>query len=267
MEGLSIWSPVEIEIGQCASWNGGTLSLWMERYPQEWHVLPVYDENAAAEPEFALRDRERKPSSSDWRHYLLKDGGRAVPLPAMMDRPLVIRPDRGLIMLPGEHSRFFISLPVWVRLLIGEKTADRPLKRLCEFPVQPSANAWFGDPVSGELCYFTAARLFPDFESIPLSPVHAVCPLWISNESDKELSFDRICLRTELLGIYRGHQRLWTNAVSVTFKGTEQDTLVQPSKNAPMHDAAAQLITEPRTTNENRYFKRTFNLLKSFTGF
>ncbi|MFA6504632.1 MAG: hypothetical protein WCT14_00970 [Treponemataceae bacterium] len=268
MEGLSIWSPVDIDVGTCVSWKIGNFSLWTERYEQEWHVLQQYSDTVTdSEPVFTVNARSDKPSSSNWKHYLLREGNRAFPVPAMMDRPVVIRPDRGLILLPGEHSHFFLSLPVWFRLLIGKKSDWKAAKPLFEFPIHPMANAWFGDPVSGELCYFTTARLYPDFESIPLSPINVVCPLWISNESDKELPFDRICLHTEFLGIYRGQNRLWTNAVNVTFKGTEQDTLIQASKKAPPHDGAAQLLTEARQTIDNRYFKRTFNLIKSFTGF
>ena len=268
MEDFSIWNPVEIGTGPCASWNWGRLRLWTERYEQEWHLLPIYGEaEEGAEPGFAIRGKEEKPPSADWRHYLLRDGPWATPLPVMMDRPLIVRPDRALVLLPGEQARFFISLPVWFRLLIGKTVVPESGRRLQEFPVIPMANAWFGDPVSGELCYFIAARLYPEFEQIPYSSVHAVCPLWISNESDKDLSFDRICLHTEFLNIYRGTRRFWTNEVSVLFKGSDQETRLQPSKSAPTLDGAAVLVSGSRKLIELWHFKKTFDLLKQFTGF
>jgi hypothetical protein len=268
MENFSIWNPAEIGIDTCASWNLGRLRLWAERYEQEWHILPSYrDEEEASAPGFAVCGKADKPISDDWRHYLLRDGPWATPVPVMMDRPVILRPDRALVLLPGERARFFISLPVWFRLLVGKTAAAESNRQLQEFPIAPMANAWFGDPVSGKLCYFLAARLYPDFGQIPFSSVHAVCPLWISNESDRELSFDRICLHTEFLSIYRGESRLWTNEVSVVFRGPDHETRLQPSKLAPAHDGKTALVAGSRQLVEHWYFKKTFDLLKQFTGF
>jgi len=268
MEGFSVWEPVDIGVGQCVVWRLGTLALWVERYEQEWHVLPLYDEeDVAAKASFLVRDRAEKPASSDWRHYLLRENERVIPQPAMMDRSIVIRPDRVLFLLPGERALFFISLPLWFRLNVQKSQGVGSARKLLEFPIQRMANAWFGDPVSGDLCYFAATRLYPDFAQIPHSPVHAICPLWISNESDKELSFDRICIHTDFLGIYRGQSRLWTNEINVLFKGTDHATHIQPAKTAPQLDGATVIIAEARQQIENWYVKRTFDLLKSFTGF
>jgi hypothetical protein len=266
MDHMSIWEPVEIPVGRCVSWRLGKLSVWVERYEKEWHVLPVYAEEAGAVPEFIVRNKADKPVSSDWRHFLLREGSWVSPSPAMPDRPVILRPDRVLVLLPGEKAQFFVSLPVALRLSVG-RTAGGRKKRLCEHPIMPLANAWFGDPVSGELCYFAAARLYHEYDQVPRSPFHAVCPLKISNESERELQFDRICLHTEFLGVYRGPDRYWTNEVSVLFRGPEQVTQILPSKSAPFFEGAAKLVTEPRQAVENWYFKRTFDLLKYFTGF
>lgn len=268
MEGLSIWNPVEIATGECVSWKLGKLALWLERYEQEWHVLPRYEEiEPEREPAFACDDKSGKPISCDWKHYLLKGGGRAVPVPAMMDRPLIVRPDRGLVLMPGERALFFIAIPVWFRLLIGKTDGAGDGRMLFEFPVIPMPSAWFGDPISGELCYFSESRLYHEFNQIPFSAFHAVCPLWIGNESEKQLEFDRICIHTEFLGIYRGPVRLWTNEVSVVFRGSDHATQIQPSKDAPNISGESRLVSEPRQANEVRYFKRTFDRLKYFTGF
>jgi len=268
MDEFSIWDPVNVGVGQCVLWRLGALALWAERYEQEWHVLPRYDGNPGqAKASFSVRKRTEKPASTDWRHYLLRENEYAIPRPAMMDRAIVVRPDRVLILLPGERALFFISLPLWFRLNVQKSRDAGTPRKLFEFPVQPMANAWFGDPVSGDLCYFLATRLYPDFEQIPVSPVHAVCPLWISNESEKELSFDRICIHTDFLAVYRGQNRLWTNEINVLFKGTDHNTQIQPAKTAPKFDGLAYPVAEARQQIENWYVKRTFDLLKTFTGF
>lgn len=268
MEELSLWDPVEFNVGARALWRLGRLSVWVQRYEQAWHVLRTYAGDGDAESrEFALSLQADKPDSTDWKHYLVKDGRWALPLPAMMDRPVIVRPDRELILPPGQRARFFIALPLWFALRAGTARVAGNQAPLFEVPIVPIANAWFGDPIAGELCYYVDARLYQDAEELPGSPVHAVCPLWIHNDSEKELSFDRFCLHTEFLGIYRGRSRLWTNEVSILFKGAAQATQVQPSKSAPDLDGPASLVREPRQAVENWYFKRSFDLLKHFTGF
>jgi len=267
MDGLTIWNPIETAVGRCASWRMGRLELWAERYEQEWHVLARTAPEPEDVPSFRFCKKAEKPQSSDWRHHLLSAGDWLHPGPAMMDRPLVVRPDRTLILMPGEKARFFISLPVWFRLMVARDLGGAAAKKLSEHPTLPMPNAWFGDPVSGELCYFSEARLYLDHNQIPDSPTQAVCPLWVSNDSDRELPFERICLHTDLLGIYRGEKRLWTNEVSVLFKGSDQTTQIQTSRAAPRFDGTARLVSDPRQTNENWHFKRTFDLLKIYTGF
>ncbi|GAB1482616.1 hypothetical protein MASR2M78_14320 [Treponema sp.] len=267
MQDFSFWDAVEIGVGQCVSWTVGKLALWAEHYEQEWHVLPLYDEGIAEKSSFSVRSKSEKPESTEWNHYLLKDGSWVYPLPVMMDRPVLIRPDRTLVLLSGEQARFYVALPLWLSLRVGGKEKASTAKKLNAFPILPMVNAWFGDPVSGELCYFTATRLYPGLEQIPFSSYHAICSLSIKNDSEKDLPFDRLCLHTEFLNIYQGLTRFWTNDVSVVYKGIDQGTQVVPSKGAPALDGSSHLIASSRQPIENWYIKRTFNLLKYFTGF
>jgi len=238
----------------------------VEHYEREWHLLPVYHREAEEPVGFSLRDKTEKPFSTEWKHYLLREGNLAAPAPVMPDRAVILRPDRVLVIPPDEKAQFFVSLPAAFRLSVGVSAVGR-MKLLCEYPIVPMPGAWFGDPVSGELCYFSEARFFPVPSQIPRSPLHAVCPLLISNESDKELQFDRICLHTEFLGVYRSLERFWTNEVNVLFRGPEHVTQILPSKSPPQFEGAARLVSRPRQAVENWYFKRTFDLLKYFTGF
>jgi hypothetical protein len=277
MEGLSIWKPVEISAGQCVSWDCGELSVWVERYEHEWHVLTEYKKSAESEtaaPIAAFREKVEKPVSQNWKHFLLKEGGWAIPVPAMLDRPVVIRPDRTLVLLPGEAAQFFVALPVWFRLLVGKAVPAKLVsasgggpRTLFEQPITAMSNAWFGDPVSGELCYYLEARLYPEHPPIPRTPFLAICPLRIRNESEGNLPFERICLHTEFLGVYHSAERLWTHAVDVVFRGPDQATLLQPSKSPPTFDGKLTPLSGPRQAMENSYFRKTFNILKSFTGF
>jgi len=268
MNTFSIWNPVEFGTETCGTWTVGNLCLWTEYYEHEWHLLSTYDEaDALAEPSFSIRSKEEKPKSAEWVHYIIHDGNRILPVPAMLDRPVVVKPDRRLVLVPGERAKFYLPLPLTFCLMVGHAKKTESLKKLAEYQTCSMKNAWFGDPVSGELCYFDNTRLFSDFRQIPVSPIQAICPITIANDSERELSFDRICLHTEFLGIYRGPERFWTNEVRVLFKGTEQETQIHPSKQAPSTEGPMSLVTGPRQPIENWHFRKTFDLLKQFGGF
>lgn len=125
--------------------------------------------------------------------------------------------------------------------------------------------AWFGDPYTGELCYSLATRLHQTIESVPFSGFEAVCPLFISNESDTTLAFTKICLHMETVAVYIG-SRLWTNQISVVFKGSEQTTQIQIDKAAPIFEKNLLMICDAREQTESRFIRRTFSMFKYFSG-
>lgn len=264
---LTLWEGVEIPVGACGCWGVGALSIWAEHYEQAWHILSRYEPSDVENPVFSLRDRADKPTSEEWKHYAVKEGPWALPSPAMMDRPVIVRPDRALILPPAEKVRFFIALPLWFRLDVGSAPEPRACRRLLELPTRPAANAWFGDPISGEQCYYLNTRLFTEIGDMETSPAHVVCPLWIQNDADRDLSFDRFCLHTDFLSIHRDGTRLWTNEVTILFKGLASAAQVIPARGAPDLVEKTTLVTEARHAMESSYFKRSFDLLKTFTGF
>ena len=87
----------------------------------------------------------QKPTSSQWRHYLHRDSGTMQPSPVLPDRPVVMRPDRALTLLPGQSTIFFLELPVWFRL---STSGYRPAQ-IFEEPLTVLTRTWFGDPVTG----------------------------------------------------------------------------------------------------------------------
>jgi hypothetical protein len=68
------------------------------------------------------------------------------------------------------------------------------------------------------------------------------------------------------LSVYSSPRRLWTNEILAAYKGTDQGSLIQPSRQAPEIDGETKLFTEPRQSVENWYFKKTFGILKYFSG-
>jgi hypothetical protein len=179
------------------------------------------------------------------------------------DRPLVVRPDRALTILPGQSTIFFLELPVWFRL---SATGHQPA-RIFEEPLSALTRTWFGDPVTGELCWGLATRLHHALDSVIASAYIAVCPLMIENSSETDLAFEKICIHAENLSIFLGDHRLWTNSLHAVFMGPEQSTQMEIVHTPPEFEPGLRLVSEARQPSAGWNIRRTFGVLKYFTDF
>ena len=259
--GVAVWDPVEIPQRRCAVWRFAPRSIWVERVENEWHALSQPDGGRRAEAMFV--ERAEKPKSSLWRHYLHTQDVPVLPAPVLPDRPVVVRPDRALTLLPGETAQFFVEIPVWFSL----SCADGRRTRIFEEPICQLSQTWFGDPITGELCYGLATRLHQGLASIEPSAHLAVCPLAITNESESDLAFEKICMHVENLSVFRGTQRLWANMLNVIFRGPEQATQIEIVHEAPSFDRGLVLAAAARQPAVGWNIRRTFGMLKSFADF
>ena len=261
--GISVWEAVDIPQRKCLQWRFPSRSIWVERVETEWHVLSLPE---AARQHMATRmavARSMKPRSTEWRHYLHRAGGQMRPSPVLPDRPVVIRPDRELTLLPGQSTIFYLGIPVWFRL----STKGPPPARIFDEPLEGLTRTWFGDPVTGELCWGLATRLHHSLDSVDTAADHAVCPLEIENDSETDLEFQKICIHVENLSVFRGRQRLWTNSLHVVFKGPDQVTQIEIAREPPGLEQNLELAAEARQPAAGWNIRKTFGMLKSFTDF
>jgi hypothetical protein len=261
--GIAVWDPVEIPQKRCAMWRFPLRSIWVERIETEWHVLSLPETRDDAGAAYRIVARSLKPSSSQWRHYLHRDSGTMQPSPVLPDRAVVVRPDRALTLLPGQSTIFFLELPVWFRL---STTGHRPA-RVFEEPLSVLSRTWFGDPVTGELCWALATRLHHSTESVNSAADRAVCPLMIENDSESDLEFQKICLHVENLSIFRGRRHLWTNSLHAVFKGPDQATQIEIVHTPPGFEEGMVPLSEARLPSSGWNIRRTFGMLKYFTDF
>jgi hypothetical protein len=261
--GTAVWDRINISLKQCVAWRFPTRSIWVERMDNEWHVLSLAQEGWRGTVRREPVARAQKPESSLWRHYLHKEVGPVQPISILPDKPLVVRPDRALTLLPGQKALFFLEVPVWFRLCT---TVPRRL-RIFEEAIMVLSKTWFGDPITGELCYGLATRLHQGMDSVEPSAFLAICPLSIANDSDTDLQFEKICLHVENLSVFRGSRRLWTNKLNVVFRGPEQATQIEIDRRAPDFEKGLALFAEARQPAAGWNIRKTFGMLKSFTDF
>ncbi|HTZ52101.1 MAG TPA: hypothetical protein VMF68_10600 [Spirochaetia bacterium] len=261
--GISVWEAVDIPHRKCLQWRFPARSIWVERVETEWHVLSLPERARDRSAYRRVVARSQKPASSEWRHYLHRAGGLMQPSPVLPDRPVVIRPDRALTLLPGQSTVFYLGIPVWFRL----SAAGPRAARVFDEPLSVLTRTWFGDPVTGELCWGLATRLHHSLDSVDTSVDCAICPLMIENESETDLDFQKICIHVENLSVFRGRERLWTNSLHAVFQGPDQVTQIEITHEPPGFEEGLVQVSDARQPAAGWSIRRTFGMLKYFTDF
>jgi hypothetical protein len=263
-----LWEPKEIRLETWYHTRIGPLDAWIKRSQADWYLTHERQ-----------RDREKvqprpvplHPAQSSarverltWTRWVAgEEGNRVQFLPVLPDRSVVIRPRYPLNVPRGKDVLFFVNIPIWVRILVGLPETVM----LCELPTVVLSNTWFGDPITGELCYSLKTRAMRDLKAVENHAYMATCPVLIRNQAPSDLDFQRICIRVEHLSVYQGETRLWTNRVEVLFRGEELTGQITFNRNVPGFDEAAVPLCPAREPVEKSLLKRSFFFLKSLTGF
>ena len=262
---MDIWKPTRIEPQQCLHAQIGPLKLWLKRTLDELHIAVERqaEEEAKAEVVALEPTPGELPDGLSWGRWVIGEGTAEVwLLPAMPDRPLVVRPEARVKIPAGLEALFFVSIPVWVRISTGE---GGELK-LCEEPSVVLSNTWFGDPASGELCYSLLSRARRKLKSSDARPHRAICPVRIHNAAAGQLDVQRLCVHAEHLRIYDGAKQPWTNEVKITVRGEGQASQIDFAKNPPNFEAVGELLSDARTPVTHSILKRGVSSLGLFGG-
>jgi len=203
------------------------------------------------------------PEDAAWRRWVVgRDPGEFRLLPVMPDRPVVARPDTPIEILPGQEAVFFVSIPVFVRVVAGEGKGAT----VCEEPTVILSNTWFGEPVGGELCYSLQTRARREASDGDALVHRAVCAIRASNASAEPLSFERLCIRAPHLKTFDSESQLWTNGVRVTFRGEDHGSHVDYDEDPLRDRGVGELLSEPRDPVTRGLIRRSFVSLRSLTG-
>jgi hypothetical protein len=245
----------------------GPLELWVRRSQEDWYVAHER-EPGRAQPELPPAPLHPAQGTArvdrlTWNRWVAgKEAAQVRLVPCLPDRAVVIRPRYPLNVPRGKEVLFFVSLPVWTRVLVGQAGAEM----LCELPTVVLNNTWFGDPITGELCYSLKTKVLRQIDMVEQQDHMAVCPVLIRNQASADLDFQRICIRVEYLSLYRGETRLWTNQVEVQFHGEDLNSTIITGRGAPEYERTADRICLARDPTERSLLKKSFFFLKALTG-
>ena len=272
------WGAVSLDEQTGGEWQVGPSTLWVFRAQRDWRVVHRSPPDAGTADPMAQRSGVTVPLDEERMHEVLEvdtDDYRThrfgvrrtdetVALrPALADRPVVMRPEHSLSVLPDEEVTLYVSTPVWVRIELTESE-----RKLTEIASHRMSDTWFGASTqTGELCYATRTAGRLRLDQLPRRFHRAVTPLKIQNQATEPLALERVQLPVPHLATYvTPDDALWTDAGTMTHRTAGAGAHVQVREGAPADAGAADRIQEPRETIRGGLITSTFSAVGALFG-
>ena len=258
---MELYAARTLPPGEGLTWTVGRQRILVRRKDGEWLVAATPAQEGAEDGVTPLTEEEE---GITWKRWVTEDGSDAVQLiPVMPERPVVVKPEITVKVMRGHGFEFFVAVPVWLSLKIGGDLESTVL----DVPSHLLSNTWFGDPISGELCFAHKTRIMRHIESFEAAPQLALCPIRVDNHSKEELDFNKLCLRVDHASLYNGPGHLWSSTFTIIFLGREQMSNVTIAQEVPNFPHVGRLISPARRPFSRNQIKRTFDYFKTFIGF
>jgi hypothetical protein len=254
------WGRFDVPMNRSFGWRIGPLRLIVGRRPYEWQAWwwrEADDDPGPTELARDLGDPTPAPGAQSVRSAF----GRTVdPLhlvPALADRPVVVTPESSFQILPGEEVRAFVTVPLWVRALVGE-----PGLPVGEVPVQRPPDTWFGrDTMEGELCYAGRTSLGLQVEALRLPVQRAITPVRMRNQGKDPLVVHRVRLPVGQLSLHvDAAGQLWTPEVSLVREESDL-ARVRVGSAPPPEAVGTRPVAGPRLGSDDKSLVVAFSAL------
>jgi hypothetical protein len=266
----SLWNPVSIDPDILYQAGFSVVTVWLKHIGDELHLATKLSSMVSNEqsPPLPLSPvdgtaLERLLKELEFSRWVVGENLTSIQfIPAMPDRPLVIRSEVALHVPPGQDALFFAGIPVWLRMLIQPPDGTS----LEEIPSQTLSNTWFGEPAAGELCYSLPFEAHRTADELAVHPCTAICPITILNRAPKDLAVQRLRVPVEHFAVYRDKEQLWTNELEVHLSGDEQSSQITIGREAPRFTNNPEILCSARQPAGKTFLKQSFSFLRSLTG-
>lgn len=256
----NFWGTYAFTEGQSRYWQIGDLGLWIQSRQKEWsfayqYEVPGENRSIVAGEDRPMPDKERNT-------YVVGEAERIVIVPALPDKPVVLKPESNYNVLSNRKIDVFITIPLCLQIYNGQVGEDN---LMLDIPVMKLSRTWFGDPDNGELAYSLYSLFYQQLTDVPVAPHIALCPLHIHNDSAAVLDIQRLCVRVRHLELYSTSNYLATNEVKVEFKGVDQSSNITFSSKQPELQTSFKRISPARIPNTKSLIKKSFYFIKALS--
>jgi hypothetical protein len=151
-----------------------------------------------------------------------------------------------------------------VELILREESVTGLV--LEEFPSALLSDTWWGNFEEGELAYWIPTTARREMRSDLFASHLVVCSLAISNLADTELRVEKLALRSTQLSIFSRDSALWSDTAQVTYRGDEEETVVEVTGRPPEEAKGGVRVTLPRSPMQKGFRARNFGRLLTLSG-
>jgi len=239
------WGNYEVGKNQTLRWQIGPKILCITRDHKEWKVASVEAQDPLDNC-LVVAETTKEPDGDDidvWRFAVRSESNAVRLVPALPDRPLIVKMTKTFLIPTMEEAILFVSIPLWLRIYVGEGSAE-----LMDSAIVRPSDTWFGpNTMKGDLCYASQTNARLHIENLHLRPHRAIASVRIRNNSVLKLHIDKLKIPVNNLSLFaseKGH--LWTEALTLEQADDTDKANVRLDKK-PSHTIASTLVTQPRT--------------------
>lgn len=205
-----------------------------------------------------------KPADLKWNRWAMREEINEVSFrPIFPDRSVVIKPEYPFKIAHKASVKVYTRIPVFIRIT----PTKFPDHIITEIPSIKMTGTWFGDFLTGELCYritTTARREISD----ELYEDHlCFAPLYITNNADEDLPFDKMSLKVDQLSIFKGPKGMWADETKITYTGEDNLSEITMTGKTPSEIKDPVLLMKPRLPVRKNMAVRTFRMIKDLPTF
>ena len=254
MDPKKLWKLHRLAEGKTLFFQVGPLQLWVQRSGSEWRVAERRLSKQCKE--CTLSTVASAPKGISFRSWAFTQNFEDIRLlPCLPDRPLVVKTLTTRIIPPKKETIFFLSLPLYGELSVGK---DSQHWVLTEVPSSILSHTWIGDFFEGEGGYALKTPASYALEDVNMLPNRVICSLRVTNQGEKPLPIEKMCIRPEFLEIYATTQSLWTNEMQATFRSTKQAISIRYLPGAPTSPTKAVLLRPAAKKSKRNFLQRAF---------
>lgn len=253
-----LWEPLEIPTDKHLLFRLGGLSVRIDSSDGEMRLQFSRDEAVTHAAKATIESGEPEFTGSV-EYFACQE---AVPVirakPILPDRSIVVRPEKPQMVLPGEQTLFFVSIPVWIQF---ELVRPKPVA-FKTLPVVVRSATWYGDPMSGEHCYAEKSSAAKALNRIEPCDWQVICPITIRNRAATSLEVKRLCIQVRHLGIFQGQERLWTHPAAIVYEEGLASLKADYEGKAPTWEPIIRTLCEPRDPARKSLLNRGLSTLR-----
>lgn len=179
--------------------------------------------------------------------------------PALPGKPLVFKGSQ-LHISSGRRLSFFLKIPMTLQIYASKPLPESLMK---EIPSKRLSDTWFGEPDNGEAAFAFGSEYFLDFDTLQTSPLEAVCPVTVINNSPATLEIQRLIIRVENLTLYKNQEKKVTSVMQVEFKGQDVPVSAEYRYSKIYNGENQEIIAKPRNTSGKNLLKMNFHFIKN----